>query len=115
MRIRGIVRTATLEENPPGSDQIEMVVRAKGVGAGQPRLLTVPYQVLLQDPSLDPELIQGKGFQAEVVEDEAGRWVVVEISLASGRVLPQSGGVIQVVVVERNSFRLFLTNRRAAH
>jgi hypothetical protein len=87
MRIRGIVRTATLEENPPGSDQIEMVVRVQGVGAGQPRLLIVPYEILLQDPSLDPELVQGKGFQAEVVEDETERWVVVEISLASGRVL----------------------------
>jgi hypothetical protein len=87
MRIRGIVRTATLKENPPGSDQIEMIVRVQGVGAGQPRLLIVPYEILLQDPSLDPELVQGKGFQAEVVEDETERWVVVEISLASGRVL----------------------------
>ncbi len=87
VRIRGIVRTATLEENPPGSDQIELVLRAQGVGAGQPRLLIVPYEVLLRDPSLDPELIQGKGFQAEVVEDEAGRWIVAEIGLASGRVL----------------------------
>jgi hypothetical protein len=87
MRIRGIVRTATLEENPPGSEQIEMVVRVQGVGAGQPRVLIVPYEILLHDPSLDPEIVQGKGFQAEVVEDETGRWVVVEISLASGRVL----------------------------
>jgi hypothetical protein len=92
MRIRGIVRTATLEESPSGSEYIEMVLRAQGVGAGQPRLLIVPYDVLLQDPSLDPELIQGKGFQAEVVEDEAGRWVVLEISLASGRVLREPDG-----------------------
>jgi len=92
MRIRGIVRTTTLEENPPGSDQIEMVLRVQGVWAGQPRLLIVPYEILLQDPSLDPELIQGKGFQAEAVEDEAGRWVVVEISLASGRVLRDPEG-----------------------
>jgi hypothetical protein len=92
MRIRGIVRAATLEENPPGSDVIEMVLRAQGVGAGQPRLLIVPYDILLQEPSLDPELVQGKGFQAEIVEDEAGRWVVVEISLASGRVLRNPEG-----------------------
>ena len=92
MRIRGIVRTATLEENPPGSDQIEMVVRVQGVGAGQPRLLIVPYEILLQDPSLDPELIQGKGFLAEVVKDETGRWTVVEISMASGRVLRDPEG-----------------------
>jgi hypothetical protein len=87
MQIRGIVRTATLEENPPGSDQIEMVLRVQGVGAGQPRLLVVSYTLLLADPELDPEIIQGKGFQAEVAEDESGRWVVFEIAFASGRVL----------------------------
>ena len=43
MRIRGIVRVATLEENPPGSDQIEMLIRAQGVRPEQPRLLVVPY------------------------------------------------------------------------
>jgi hypothetical protein len=87
MQIRGIVRTATLAENPPGTDEIEMTLRVQGVGAGQPRLLIVPYELLLQNPSLDPEVVMGKGFQAEVVELEPGRWVVVDISLASGRVL----------------------------
>jgi hypothetical protein len=87
MQIRGIVRTATLEENPPGSDQIEMVLRVQGVGAGQPRLLVVPYTLLLTDQDLDPELIQGKGFQAEVVDEGAGRWIVSEITFASGRIL----------------------------
>ncbi len=53
MRIRGIVRTATLEENPPGSDRIEMVLRVQGVGPGQPRTLVVPYELLLADPELD--------------------------------------------------------------
>jgi hypothetical protein len=87
MQIRGIVRTATLEENPPGSDQIEMVLRVQGVGAGQPRLLVVPYSLLLEDPELDPEIIQGKGFQAEVVDEGSGRWIVSEIAFAAGRVL----------------------------
>jgi hypothetical protein len=87
MRIRGIVRTATLEENPPGSDQIEMVLQVQGVGPGQPRVLLVPYEVLLSDPGLDPDLMQGKGFQADVIEDPAGRWVVQEIAMASSRVL----------------------------
>jgi hypothetical protein len=87
MRIRGIVRTATLEENPPGSDQIEMLLRVQGVGAGQPRLLIVPYNLLLADQDLDPEQIQGKGFQAEVVAEAPGRWIVSEIAFASGRIL----------------------------
>jgi hypothetical protein len=87
MIIRGIARTVTLEENPPGSDRIEMVLRVQGVGPNQPRLLVIPYELLLRDESLEPEQVQGKGFQAEVAEDDARRWIVSEISLASGRVL----------------------------
>ncbi len=87
MRIRGIVRTAMLEENPPGSDLIEMQLRVQGVGAGQPRLLIVPYTLLLTDQDLDPEQIQGKGFQAEVVDEGPGRWIVTEIAFAGGRIL----------------------------
>jgi hypothetical protein len=87
MRIRGIVRVATLEENPPGSEQIEMLIRAQGVRPEQPRLLVVPYELLLGDETLEPDHVQGKGFEAEVHEDASGRWVVAEIAFATGRVL----------------------------
>jgi hypothetical protein len=87
MRIRGIVRTATLEENPPGSDRIEMVLHVQGVGPGQPRTFIVPYELLLADPDLDPDAIQGKRFEAEVEQVEPARWVVGEIAFASGQFL----------------------------
>ena len=87
MQIRGIVRTATLEENPPGSDQIEMVLRVQGVGPNQPRTLVVPYDLLLAEAELDPEAVPGKRFEAEVDEAQPGRWVVTEIALASGQFL----------------------------
>lgn len=87
MRIHGIVRIATLEENPPGSDRIEMHIRAQGVRPDQPRLLVVPYELLLGDQTLEPDQVQGKGFDAEVGEDAPGRWVVSEIAFATGRVL----------------------------
>jgi hypothetical protein len=87
MRIRGIVRTATLEENPPGSDRIEMTLRVQGVGPGQPRTLVVPYDLLLADAELDAEVVAGKGFEAEVEEAAPGRWVVGEIAFATGTVL----------------------------
>jgi len=45
MQLRGIVRAATLEENPPRTDQIEMVLRVQGVRPGQPRVLVVPYEL----------------------------------------------------------------------
>ena len=92
MRIHGIVRTAALEENPPSSDRIEMVLRVQGVRPDQPRMLVIPYDYLILDESLDPDLVQGRGFEAEVSEDESGRWVVSQISFALGRVLREPEG-----------------------
>jgi hypothetical protein len=87
VQIRGIVRTATLQESPPGSDRIEMHLRVQGVGPQQPRLVVVPYELLLEDSSLDVDQVEGKAFQADVVQDAAGTWIVAEIAFASGRVL----------------------------
>jgi hypothetical protein len=87
LQIKGIVRAATLEENPPGSDRIEMVLRVQGVRPGQPRVLIVPYELLLGDESLDPEQVLGRGFEAEAALDPTGRWVVQLIGIATGRVL----------------------------
>jgi hypothetical protein len=83
MQLRGIVQTAALEETAPGSEVIEMVLRVQGVGAGQPRKLVVPYDMLLQDEALDPDTIAGRGFEAEVGQDAAARWVVSRIAFAS--------------------------------
>jgi hypothetical protein len=91
MRIKGVVRIATLQEIPPGTDQIEMVLKVQGVKPDQPRLLVVPYELLLSDPTLDAEQVQGKGFEAEIGEDDGGRWIVVEIAFAAGRVLRAPG------------------------
>jgi hypothetical protein len=87
MHLHGIVRTATLTENPPGSDTIEMVLTLQGVGPGQPRTIVVPFDLLLQDPTLEPEAIAGHAFQAEAIEAGPTRWVVTEIAFASRRVL----------------------------
>jgi hypothetical protein len=87
VRIRGIVQEATLQENPPGSDTIEMVLRVQGVGPGQPRTIIIPFELLLQDPTLEPESIAGHAFQAEVTEAEPRRWVASEIAFAARRIL----------------------------
>jgi len=87
MQLHGIVRVATLEENPPGSERIEMVLRIQGVRPGQPRVVVVPYELLLEDQALDPEGVQGRGFEAEAAQDAAGRWVVEAIAVAGGRLL----------------------------
>jgi len=83
MHLRGIVQSAALEELPPDSGNIEMVVRVQGVGPGQPRRVIVPYTLLLQDESLEPEAITGRAFEADVEQDEQGRWVVGTIAFAS--------------------------------
>jgi hypothetical protein len=83
MHLHGIIQTATLQEIPPESGNIEIVLRVQGVGPSQPRKITIPYALLLQDETLDPETIQGRGFDAEVDQDPDGRWVVSHISFAS--------------------------------
>ena len=87
MQLRGIVMSAALDENPPGSDRIELTLWLQGVGPGKPRRIVVPYELLLNDPALDADAVQGHGFEAEVEQDESGRWIVGLIGFADGRVL----------------------------
>ena len=87
MQIRGVVRTAELQEHPPGSDRIEMALSVQGVGPSQPRKLVVPYEFLVREQGLEPENVVGRGFLAEVGQDEEGRWVIREWSLAPRTVL----------------------------
>lgn len=89
MRLHGMIRTAEFQENPPGSDQIELVIRIQGVGPTQPRLLVIPFTLLLEDVTLDPEGVVGRSFEADVEQDAQGRWVVAQIALAA-RVLRPS-------------------------
>lgn len=87
MRIVGIVQAAVLEENPPDSGQIEMLIWGQGVGRDKPRQIVVPFELLLQESNLDPDLIRGHGFQAEVEQADDGRWMVREIGFAANSVL----------------------------
>ena len=83
MHLRGIIQSAELVETEPGSEAIEMVIRVQGVGAGQPRKLVIPYALLLQDESLDPDEIARRGFEADVEQGADGRWAVTQIAFAS--------------------------------
>ena len=76
MHLHGIIQTATLEETPPESGNLEIVLKVQGVGPGHPRTLVIPYALLLEDESLDPDAIQGRAFDAEVEQDRSRRWVV---------------------------------------
>jgi hypothetical protein len=83
MHLHGIIQTATLEEIPADSGNIEIVLKIQGVGPGQPRKITIPYTLLLQDETIDPETIQGRAFSAEVDQDPGGRWLITSITFAS--------------------------------
>jgi len=87
MLIHGIIQSAHLQENPPGTDSIEMVIKVQGVGPGQPRTLVVPFTLLVEDESLNPESVGGRAFEADVDEQTPGRWVVERIAVAQKRVL----------------------------
>ena len=82
--------TAELVESPPESGNIELLLRVQGVGPGQPRTIVVPYGILLQDDSLDPDAVGRRAFDAEVVSEGGDRWVVERIDFAS-RVLRPPG------------------------
>ena len=58
------------------------------------------------NPELDADDIQGKAFQAEVVEDESGRWIVTEIAFASGRVLRAARVILIRNALEDGASRL---------
>jgi hypothetical protein len=84
MQLHGIIQAATLQEAPPDSGNIEIVLRVQGVGPGHPRSLVIPYALLLQDESLDPDAILGRAFEAEVDQDpQDRRWLVSRIAFAS--------------------------------
>ncbi|GAC1464759.1 MAG: hypothetical protein NVSMB9_03780 [Isosphaeraceae bacterium] len=91
MHLHGLVRTAELQESPAGSDQIELVLRVQGVGPSQPRLIVIPFSLLIEDPTLEPEGVTGRGFDADVHEEEGPRWVVDRITFAA-KVLRASDG-----------------------
>ena len=93
MHIHGIVMTAILEEVPPGSDNVEMIVSVQGVGPGQPRKIVLPMGLLVANPEIEPETIVGHAFQAEVEEIPPKRWVVREIGFGGNRVFAKKGGV----------------------
>ncbi len=87
MHMHGIIMTATLEENPPGSETVEIVAYVQGVGRGQPRKIVFPMPFLVENPEIEPETIQGHAFQAEVEEESPKRWVVTAFGFGENRVL----------------------------
>lgn len=86
-RLRGIVRTAELIEEPAGSDRFMLLIEAQGVGPGQPRKLTIPHELLMTETWIDPDQVIGHGFEATVEQQSDGRWFVVSLSIAARRVL----------------------------
>jgi hypothetical protein len=87
MRLRGIVLRAELLESAEAPDGVDLALLLQGVGPSQPRRVVVPFSLLLREPSLDPETIQGHGIEAEVALSAGGTWIVETISIAGRRVL----------------------------
>ncbi|MGE3820081.1 MAG: hypothetical protein AB7I30_11705 [Isosphaeraceae bacterium] len=86
MVLKGFIREALLQEHPEGSESVEMILKVQGVGPNQPRVVIVPFPLLLDQPELEPETVKGRSFAAEVEPDDEGRWIVQALNLA-GRAL----------------------------
>ena len=91
MHIYGIVMTADLKVDPADPEKVEMLLAVQGVGRGQPRKIVVPMAILVAIPEIDPEVVKGHAFQAEVDEEAPGRWVASAIGFAENRVLRPEG------------------------
>lgn len=92
MTIRGIIQSAELQENPPGSDRVELLCWLQGVGPRAPRRFVIPFAMLVADETLDPESIAGHAFEAEIEEVEPRRWEVRQIQFAARNVLRPKDG-----------------------
>ncbi len=88
--IRGIVMSADLVENPPGSDSIEMHLRLQGVGPTAPRRIVIPFSMLINDESLEPESVAAHAFEADIEEVEPKRWVASRITFTAKGILRSS-------------------------
>ena len=91
MQLRGIVMSAALDENPPGSERIELTLWLQGVGPGKPRRIVVPYELLLSDPCARRRSRPGPRLRGRGRARRAGRWIVAAIGFADGRVLRDPG------------------------
>ena len=67
-----------------------MVLDVQGVGVGQPRRLVIPFEYLVNNEGIEPEDLAGRGFLADVVENEGSRWVVTELALTSKVLRPET-------------------------
>ncbi|GIW86998.1 MAG: hypothetical protein KatS3mg108_1322 [Isosphaeraceae bacterium] len=85
MKLRGIVRSSSLQETTEG--QLELRLDLQGVGPAQPRTVVVPQDVLIREAWLDPDEAVGRGIEAEVALADDGRWRVVTLVLGPSRVL----------------------------
>lgn len=81
MKMRGVVRTADLQEGE--GDEVVLLLRVQGVGPGQPRAIVVPFDLLVDDDSIAVEEVAGRAFEAEVEQDGAGLWVISRIAFAA--------------------------------
>lgn len=87
MLLHGIVMKAELVESPAGGDSVDLALVLQGVGPAQPRQVYIPFSMLLEDPTIDPDSLRGHGIEAEVSLDDSERWLVSSLRVKPKRVL----------------------------
>ncbi len=90
MTIRGFIRSAELLQDPSSEDRVHLVAAVQGVGPGQPRKILIPFEILVAQDDLDPDLLAGRAFRAEIANVENGTGIVAAIKVGPGRILRDS-------------------------
>ena len=91
MTIKGFIQSAELVQDPADEDRVMMVARVQGVGAGQPRKILIPFEILVAQDDLEPETMAGRAFNAVYEQIDQAAAIVTAIEVRPGRVLRRPG------------------------
>lgn len=91
MTIKGFIQSAELVQDPADEDRVMMVARVQGVGAGQPRKILIPFEILVAQDDLEPETMAGRAFNAVYEQIDQAAAIVTAIEVGPGRVLRRPG------------------------
>jgi hypothetical protein len=87
MMIKGFIQSAELVEDTSDADRVMMVARVQGVGAGQPRKILIPFEILVAQDDLDPDTMAGRAFLGTYEEVIQAMALIQTIEVGPSRVL----------------------------
>lgn len=87
MTIKGFIQSAELVEDPTDENQVRMIARVQGVSPGQPRRISISFELLLEHEEIDPDTIVGRSFLGDYSAVDQGMAVMETIEIGPARIL----------------------------